>query len=115
MKAVYLLLFIIISKLSYGQIHNVKPGLWSDNTVWSNNIVPTNFDDVILNYDIIVDIIASCNSLQISGHTITINAGINLNIYGPSAVTIGTQLWMTKNLDIATYRNVDPIPQVIDP
>jgi uncharacterized protein (TIGR02145 family) len=28
------------------------------------------------------------------------------------AVTIGTQIWSTKNLDVARYRNGDPIPQV---
>ena len=26
-------------------------------------------------------------------------------------VTIGTQVWMTKNLDLATFRNGDPIPE----
>lgn len=31
------------------------------------------------------------------------------------SVTIGTQIWSTKNLDIARYRNGDPIPQVTDP
>jgi uncharacterized protein (TIGR02145 family) len=30
-------------------------------------------------------------------------------------VTIGTQTWTLKNLDVATYRNGDPIPQVQDP
>jgi uncharacterized protein (TIGR02145 family) len=30
-------------------------------------------------------------------------------------VTIGTQVWTNKNLDVATYRNGDPIPQVTDP
>jgi len=29
-------------------------------------------------------------------------------------VTIGTQTWTTKNLDVATYRNGDVIPQVQD-
>ncbi len=29
-------------------------------------------------------------------------------------VTIGTQIWTTKNLDVSTYRNGDPIPQVQD-
>jgi uncharacterized protein (TIGR02145 family) len=28
-------------------------------------------------------------------------------------VVIGTQEWMTKNLDVSTFRNGDPIPQVI--
>jgi uncharacterized protein (TIGR02145 family) len=26
-------------------------------------------------------------------------------------ITIGTQVWMTKNLDVSTFRNDDPIPQ----
>ena len=30
-------------------------------------------------------------------------------------VTIGTQIWSSKNLDVASYRNGDPIPQVNDP
>ncbi|MFN8275757.1 MAG: fibrobacter succinogenes major paralogous domain-containing protein [Flavobacteriaceae bacterium] len=32
-----------------------------------------------------------------------------------SQVTIGSQVWMTKNLDVNSYRNGDPIPQVQDP
>ena len=32
-----------------------------------------------------------------------------------STVTIGTQVWMKKNLDVATYGNGDPIPLVTDP
>lgn len=31
------------------------------------------------------------------------------------AVTICCQSWMTKNLEVTTYRNGDPIPQVTDP
>jgi uncharacterized protein (TIGR02145 family) len=30
-------------------------------------------------------------------------------------VQIGNQVWMTKNLNVSSYRNGDPIPQVIDP
>jgi uncharacterized protein (TIGR02145 family) len=29
-------------------------------------------------------------------------------------VKIGTQIWMKKNLDVATYRNGDPIPNITD-
>ena len=29
-------------------------------------------------------------------------------------ITIGNQIWATKNLDVATYRNGDPIPQAQD-
>ena len=32
------------------------------------------------------------------------------NSFGQS-VTIGTQVWTTKNLDVATFRNGDPIPE----
>lgn len=32
-----------------------------------------------------------------------------------STVQIGTQEWMTKNLNVSRYRNGDPIPQVTDP
>lgn len=32
-----------------------------------------------------------------------------------STVTICAQVWMTKNLDVTTYRNGDAIPQVTDP
>jgi hypothetical protein len=32
----------------------------------------------------------------------------------PSSVTIGTQIWSDKNLDVTKYRNGDPIPQVTD-
>lgn len=34
---------------------------------------------------------------------------------GSGSVTIGTQIWTTKNLDVTTYRNGDPIPQVTNP
>jgi uncharacterized protein (TIGR02145 family) len=33
----------------------------------------------------------------------------------PPTITICSQVWMTKNLDVITYRNGDPIPQVTDP
>jgi uncharacterized protein (TIGR02145 family) len=37
---------------------------------------------------------------------------MNLINYGSSqTVTIGSQVWMTKNLDVDTFRNGDPIPQ----
>ena len=32
-----------------------------------------------------------------------------------SSISIGTQKWMSKNLDVTTYRNGDVIPQVTDP
>jgi uncharacterized protein (TIGR02145 family) len=32
-----------------------------------------------------------------------------------SSITIGTQVWTAKNLDVTTYRDGTPIPQVTDP
>jgi len=32
----------------------------------------------------------------------------------PASVNIGTQVWMTRNLDVVTYRNGDTIPEVND-
>ena len=33
----------------------------------------------------------------------------------PTTVTICSQVWMQRNLDVTTYRNGDPIPEVSDP
>ena len=40
---------------------------------------------------------------------------INMNDFNTYSVTIGTQVWMKQNLDVATYSNGDPIPEVSDP
>ena len=32
----------------------------------------------------------------------------------PSEIIIGTQIWATENLNVTTYRNGDPIPEVSD-
>ena len=42
----------------------------------------------------------------------TTSSPINSNF---QTVTIATQTWMLKNLDVDHYRNGDPIPQVTDP
>jgi uncharacterized protein (TIGR02145 family) len=39
----------------------------------------------------------------------------NANVVPSSSVTIGTQIWSSTNLDVTTYRDGTPIPQVTDP
>lgn len=41
--------------------------------------------------------------------------GGNVSTPLPLQVTIGSQVWMTRNLDVVTYRNGDTIPEVKDP
>ena len=36
-----------------------------------------------------------------------------INVSFTQTVTIGDQVWSTKNLDVATFRNGDSIPQAI--
>lgn len=52
--------------------------------------------------------------------SVVVMSAIMLSSFGQGAsnqegasneVTIGSQVWMTKNLDVATFRNGDPIPQ----
>ena len=43
-------------------------------------------------------------------------ADLQLQVFGLlPTVTIGAQLWTKQNLNVSTYRNGDPIPQVTDP
>jgi uncharacterized protein (TIGR02145 family) len=54
-----------------------------------------------------------CNQLQVYDGTVWQNI-THIEANFPS-VTICSQEWADKNLDVATYRNGDPIPQVTDP
>jgi uncharacterized protein (TIGR02145 family) len=63
-----------------------------------------------------------CNDCGVLGELQVYNGANWTNISGgysaapiSPTVTIGTQIWMTKNLDVTTYRNGDPIPHVTDP
>jgi hypothetical protein len=67
---------------AFGQITNVKEGLWSDQTVWSNNKIPSGNDDIVLNFDLTIDINASCQSLTLNGHNVIVNTGVNFNVTG---------------------------------
>src|SRR5262245_15639657 len=39
---------------------------------------------------------------------------VSANVVSDTNIVIGTQQWMAKNLDVAFYRNGDPIPKVND-
>ncbi len=53
---------------------------------------------------------AACSSAQTDDTRIPANADAQ-----SSSTTICGALWTTRNLDVAAYRNGDPIPQVSDP
>lgn len=82
------IVLILLAFVCDAQITNIKQGNWSDNTIWSNNLVPTSNDDVVLNFDIVVDINASCFSFNSNGHAVIINSGFELNISGTAADTL---------------------------
>jgi uncharacterized protein (TIGR02145 family) len=53
--------------------------------------------------------------VQVAQLQAQITALQNANVAPLPNVTIGTQVWTTKNLDVTTYRDGTPIPQVTDP
>jgi uncharacterized protein (TIGR02145 family) len=72
-------------------------------------------DAIITPADGLVIFNSTTNSLQLK----TSAGWVSLTTPGTAAVflptiVIGTQQWMSKNLDVAFYRNGDPIPQVTD-
>ena len=77
-KLYVVLLFTFYFSNSFCQVTNLRAGLWSDNTVWSDNKIPDSTRDVVLTFDITIDIDASCKSLLVNGHTTTVNTGVNL-------------------------------------
>jgi uncharacterized protein (TIGR02145 family) len=52
---------------------------------------------------------------EICGNNIDDNCNGQVDENCIPTVTICDQVWMLKNLDVTTYRNGDPIPQVTDP
>jgi len=62
-------------------VTNMRAGNWSDPTVWSNNMVPQSTDDVLIRFDIVVDINVICRSLFIrSGYNVTVNPSVTLTV-----------------------------------
>ncbi|MEO6720684.1 MAG: hypothetical protein ABIN67_09960 [Ferruginibacter sp.] len=82
-----LILTFFINPL-FAQKTNVKVGSWSDPSVWNNNTIPSITDDVSLNFDIIIDVNANCQSLVLNGHNVTVNTGVQFNITGNDTATV---------------------------
>ena len=86
----YITIFLVLLiNICFGQITNLRSGVWNDPTVWSNNIIPTDTTHIILSYDIQVNINAACKSLNTNGHQVIVNAGMNLFISGVAAPVAG--------------------------
>jgi uncharacterized protein (TIGR02145 family) len=100
-------------------------GDWSVSANWSNNIIPPS----TLPSGSIIYISPIVGDTCILNFTQTISQGASLivttgakfvisgNLFSDNfpTVTICNQTWTAKNLDVNTYRNGDPIPQVTDP
>lgn len=74
--------------------------------------------DAILNP--VAGLVVYCTNCCISGELQIYNGAVWTNIVGgekclPVGVSICSQIWMDKNLDVDHYRNGDPIPKVSDP
>lgn len=89
MKPLLTSLLLITIQLGFGQVTNLKVGLWNDPTVWSNNKVPTDTTRLILNYNIQVNVNASCRALNSNGKQVSISPGITLLISGVAAPVAG--------------------------
>ena len=83
----YLLFFytLLFSTGIFAQISTIKPGAWSDVSVWPGNSLPGMNDDVVLHHDIVIDVSGFCRSLNTNGHNVTVISGSNLSI--------GTDAW----------------------
>lgn len=75
-------LFVFSLCNSNAQLTNTRQGVWSDNTIWSGSHIPGSNDNVVLNFDIVIDADAWCRSLTLNGHNATVSPGINLYVTG---------------------------------
>jgi uncharacterized protein (TIGR02145 family) len=92
--------------------NNASIGLNANGSSTDLIFTPTNSGTTPMVAQIIV--IPSTGSCQGESFTITLTINPSLVAQLPN-VTIGNQIWSSTNLDVSTYRDGTPIPEVIDP
>lgn len=80
--SLFICLFFIFNGTSHAQLTNTRAGEWSDATAWSSSTIPTSDDDVVLYFDIVIDVDAWCHSLHLNGHHATVAPGVHFTISG---------------------------------
>ncbi|MCX8480649.1 MAG: fibrobacter succinogenes major paralogous domain-containing protein [Sediminibacterium sp.] len=103
--------FAVVASTNYGTISSIGTVRYDSNTsvryTWQADSEFV-LDSVKVN-GIKVD--------SVDGYTFFVNADNTIQVifkFQPQSVTIGTQIWMAKNLNVNRYRNGDSIPEVQD-
>jgi uncharacterized protein (TIGR02145 family) len=85
----------------------------------ANNLQIKNLSNPTENQDAVTKVYTDAINTQLQTQITTLQAQItalqNAIVTPLPNVTIGTQIWSTTNLDVTTYRDGTPIPQVTDP
>ena len=85
----------------------------------ANNLQIKNLSNPTENQDAVTKVYTDAINTQLQTQITTLQAQItalqNAIVTPLPNVTIGTQIWSTSNLDVTTYRDGTPIPQVTDP
>ena len=63
-------------------ITTLKNGSWSDPTVWNSLRIPNEYDSIVLNHDVTVDVNGTCRALKMNGKNLIVKSGIIFNIAG---------------------------------
>jgi uncharacterized protein (TIGR02145 family) len=85
----------------------------------ANNLQIKNLSNPTENQDAVTKVYTDAINTQLQTQITTLQAQItalqNAIVTPLPNVTIGTQIWSSRNLDVSTYRDGTPIPQVTDP
>lgn len=131
MQRIYFLIFFILGHAAFSQSTGVGVGTVNPHpsaefeiNSSSRGFLPPRMTYIQRNSIInpAQGLIIYCNNCDTSGQVQIYNGIKWTNLLGGTAlkplpanlpsVTIGTQIWQSKNLDLTTYSNGDPIPQV---